>query len=146
MQAIHCTSDSPFVVSRLGEKRAKEGAYPWRSLIDSGAVVTNGTDAPVEDVDPLLSLYASVSRKRPDFAEPFFPEQSMTRGEALKSYTIINAFAAFEEKEKGSLKEGKYADIVLLDTNLETCSDEAILDTKVLWTMVGGEIKYSAVK
>ncbi len=139
MQAIHCTSDSPFVIDRLGEKRAKEGAYPWRSLMDAGVVVTNGTDAPVEDVDPLLSLYASVSRKRPDFDLPFFPEQSMTREEALKSYTIVNAYAAFEEESKGSLKVGKYADMILVDTNLLTCVKEDILDAKILWTMVGGE-------
>ncbi len=142
MQAIHCTSDSPFVVARLGEKRAREGAYPWRSLIDAGAIVTNGTDAPVEDVDPLLSLYASVSRKRPDFESPFFPEQAMTRHEALKSYTIVNAYAAFEEDIKGSLKIGKFADLILLNTNLLTCSDEEILDAKVLWTMVNGKIQY----
>ena len=143
MQAIHCTSDSPFVVARLGEKRAKEGAYPWRSLIDAGAVVTNGTDAPVEDVDPLLSLYASVSRKRPDFELPFFPEQSMTRDEALKSYTLVNAYAAFEEKDKGSLKEGKLADMILIDTDLLKCAPEKILDAKILWTMVGGEMAYT---
>ncbi len=142
MQAIHCTSDSPFVISRLGEKRAKEGAYPWRTLIDSGAVVTNGTDAPVEDVDPIQSYYASVTRKRPDFDQPFFPEQSMTRKEAIASYTIINAYAAFEEKEKGSLEVGKYADIVMLDNNLLTCTDQEILETQVLMTMVDGDIRY----
>lgn len=144
MQAIHCTSDSPFVVARLGEKRAREGAYPWRSLLDAGVVVTNGTDAPVEDVDPLLSMYASVSRKRPDFIEPFFPEQAMTREEAIESYTLTNAYAAFEENEKGSIKVGKYADLVLLDTDLYNCEAEKILDTKVLWTMVDGKIEYQA--
>jgi len=142
MQAIHCTSDSPFVISRLGEERAKFGAYPWRSLLDAGAIVTNGTDAPVEDVDPLASFYASVTRKRTDHSEAFFPEQSMTRAEAIESYTLSNAYAAFEEKDKGSIEEGKLADFVILDTNLMECTDEEILGAEVLYTIVGGEVKY----
>ncbi|RME91841.1 MAG: amidohydrolase [Bacteroidetes bacterium] len=142
MQAIHCTSDAPFVVKRLGEKRAREGAYPWRSLLDAGAVVTNGTDAPVEDVDPLPSLYASVTRHRPGTQLVFFPEQSMTRTEAIHSYTLANAYAAFEESWKGSLEVGKVADLVCLSENLVTCPDTAILDAQVLWTMVDGEVKW----
>ena len=141
MQAIHCTSDSPFVVSRLGEKRAKEGAYPWRSLLDAGAIVTNGTDAPVEDVDPIPSFYASVTRKRADNPTPFFPEQSMTREEGIYSYTMANAYAAYEEDMKGSLEVGKYADIIMLDRNLLTCDEDQILGTKVLMTMVDGDVK-----
>jgi len=146
MQAIHCTSDSPFVISRLGEERAREGAYPWRSLLDAGAVVTNGTDAPVEDVDPIPSFYASVTRKRVDFEEPFFPEQSMTREEAIYSYTLANAYAAFEERDKGSIEIGKLGDFTVLSKNLLTCSDEEILDSKVLYTIVGGEIKYELTR
>lgn len=142
MQAIHCTSDAPFVVKRLGEERARTGAYPWRSLLDAGAVVTNGTDAPVEDVDPIESYYASVTRKRPDTPEPFFPEQAMTRDEAIYSYTMANAYAAFEEKDKGSLTPGKLADIVILSNDLLQCGEEEILDTEVLYTIVGGEVKY----
>src|SRR5690606_5619139 len=76
MQAVHCTSDAPFVVKRLGEQRSHEGAYAWRALIDAGAVVTNGTDAPVEDVDPIKSFYASVTRKRPGYREAFMPHQA----------------------------------------------------------------------
>lgn len=142
MQGIHCTSDAPFVVKRLGEQRAREGAYPWRSLLDSGAKVANGTDAPVEDVDPFECLYASVTRKRVDTGLEFFPEQRMTREEALYSYTLWNAYAAFEEEDKGSLEEGKLADIVVLSRDLSTCSDEEILDTAVKMTIVGGEVKY----
>ncbi len=142
MQAIHCTSDAPFVVKRLGEQRAREGAYPWRSLLDAGAVVTNGTDAPVEDVDPIASFYATVTRKRPDSDLVFFPEQAMTREEAVYSYTMANAYAAFEEELKGSLKAGKLADIVVLSNDLLNCPEEAILETEVLMTMVGGEVKY----
>lgn len=142
MQAIHCTSDAPFVVKRLGEKRAKEGAYAWRSLLDSGAVIANGTDAPVESVDPLPCIYASVTRKRLDNGMEFFPEQKMTREEAIHSYTIANAYAAFEEDVKGSLEKGKWADMVLLSKNLSTCSDEEIPSAKVIMTIVGGDVKY----
>ncbi len=142
MQAIHCTSDAPFVVKRLGKERARTGAYPWRSLLDSGAHLANGTDAPVEDVDPLPCIYASVTRKRADSGFEFFPEQKMTRREALLSYTIWNAWAAFEENEKGSLAVGKLADFVILDKNLLTCQPEEILKTKVLKTIVGGVEKW----
>lgn len=142
MQAIHCTSDAPFVVKRLGEERARTGAYAWRSLLDSGAHLANGTDAPVEDVDPLPCLYATVTRKRADTGLEFFPEQKMTREEALLSYSLWNAWAAFEEKEKGSLSPGKYADIVVLSKDLLHCSPEEILQTQVLKTIVGGKVKY----
>lgn len=97
MQAIHCTSDAPYVLARLGPKRAEAGAYVWQKLMKSGAVVTNGTDAPVEDVNPIASFYAAVSRKLKD-GSVFYPDQRMSRLEALRSYTINNAYAAFEEK------------------------------------------------
>ena len=144
MQGIHCTSDAPYVTKRLGIQRAKYGAYPWRSLIDAGAVVTNGTDTPVEDISPIESFYASVTRKRTAPSMVFFPEQSMTRAEAIHSYTLACAYAAFEEELKGSLKEGKLADLVVLSNNLMECTDEEILNTKVLTTIVGGKIKYQA--
>ena len=148
MQAIHCTSDAPFVVKRLGTERARTGAYAWRSLLDAGAWLANGTDAPVEDVNPLPCLYASVTRMaapapngNPSAA--FFPEQKMTRVEALLSYTLWNAFAAFEEQEKGSLAPGKYADIVVLSKDLLRCEPEEILQAQVLKTIVGGQIKFA---
>ena len=142
MQAIHCTSDAPFVEKRLGLERSRDGAYAWRSILDAGGVIANGTDAPVEKVDPLPSLYASVTRRRVDNGMVFFPEQSMTREEALRSYTIDAAYAAFEEDIKGSLEIGKLADIVILDTNLMTCQPEEILDAEVLYTLIGGDVKY----
>ncbi len=142
MQGIHCTSDAPFVVSRLGEQRSLEGAYAWRSLLDAGVLVANGTDAPVEDVNPIPSFYASVTRKSADGKNSFFEEQCMTRSEALTSYTLSNAYASFEDEVKGSLSVGKYADITIMDTNLLSCPDSVILDTKVLYTIVGGEVKY----
>ena len=143
MQGIHCTSDAPFVVDRLGEERARVGAYAWRTLLDNGVVIANGTDAPVEDVDPIASFYASVSRKRVDNGMVFYAEQSMTREEALYSYTLGNAYAAFEEKDKGSLEEGKLADVVILSNDLLKCKEEEIMNTKVLATIVGSKVKWS---
>lgn len=142
MQGIHCTSDAPFVEKRLGEERSRLGAYAWRSLLDNGVTVANGTDAPVEDVDPIPSFYASVTRKRADSGMVFFKEQAMTRVEAIHSYTLGNAFAAFEEDIKGSLSVGKLADIVVLNKDLIKCSDDEILETKILYTIIDGEIKY----
>jgi len=143
MQGIHCTSDAPLVIARLGRKRAPEGAYVWQSLLRSGAVVTNGTDAPVEDVSPLESLYASVSRRLAD-GSVFFPEQRMTREQALRSYTMSNAFAAFEENIKGSLSPGKLADVVVLSKDILTVPEEQILSTEVVYTIVGGKIMYQS--
>lgn len=140
MQAVHCTSDAPFVVKRLGETRARTGAYPWRTIIDSGARLANGTDAPVEEVNPLPCLYAAVTRKRADNGMAFFPYQKMTRTEALLSYTLWNAVAAFEENEKGSLTPGKYADIIVLDTDLLTCPPEELLKAKVKKTILAGKV------
>lgn len=142
MQGIHCTSDAPFVVKRLGTERARTGAYAWRSLLDQGVIIANGTDAPVESVDPIPNFYASVTRKRTDGGMAFFPEQKMTREEAIYTYTLGNAYAAFEEKIKGSLEPGKLADMVLLSQNLISITEDSILETKVLMTIVGGDIKY----
>lgn len=144
MQGIHCTSDAPFVEKRLGRERSRLGAYPWRSLLDEGVIIANGTDAPVEDVDPLLSFYASVTRKRADNGFEFFPEQRMTREEAIHSYTLGNAYAGFEENFKGSVTKGKAADFVVLSQDLVNCTDEEILESKVLMTMVDGQIRYKA--
>ncbi len=142
MQAVHCVSDAPFVVRRLGIPRARSGAYAWRALLDQGAHMTNGTDTPVEDVDPLPSIYAAATRKLRPSAIPFFPEQCMTRREALLSYTQWNAYAAFEEKDKGTIAQGKLADFVVLSKDLLRCPADEILQAKVLKTIVGGEIKF----
>lgn len=142
IQGIHCTSDSPYVIGRLGMERAKNGAYVWRSLIDNGALVNNGTDTPIEDVDPIKNFYASVTRKRIDSDLAFFPEQVMTREEAIYSYTLANAYAAFEDEIKGSIRQGKLADLVILSNDLVRCLEEEILKTQVLYTIVGGKIAY----
>jgi predicted amidohydrolase YtcJ len=145
MQGIHCTSDAPYVLERLGRERAAEGAYVWQKLMKSGAVIANGTDAPVEDVDPIPNFYASVSRRLKD-GTVFFPDQRMTRMEALKSYTINGAYAAFEEANRGSLKPGKYADITVLSKDILTVPEEEIRSAKVVYTIVGGKIRYEAGK
>nr|MBA3949889.1 amidohydrolase [Acidobacteriota bacterium] len=143
MQGIHCTSDAPYVPQRLGEERARTGAYVWQSLMKSGALVTNGTDVPVEDIDPIASFYATVTRRTAD-GTPFYPSQAMTRLEALKSYTINNAIAAFEEDSKGSLAPGKLADIVVLSKDIMTVPETEIRDAKVVMTIVGGTIVYES--
>lgn len=141
MQGVHCTSDAPYVPARLGDKRAEEGAYVWQKLMKSGAVVSNGTDAPVEDVDPIASYYATVSRKTAD-GSVFYPNQRMSRLEALKSYTLNAAYAAFEEGSKGSLKPGKYADMVVLSKDILTIPEDQIRTAEVRYTIVGGKIAY----
>ena len=145
MQGVHCTSDAPYVVQRLGEQRAAEGAYVWQKLMQSGAIVTNGTDAPVEDVDPIGSYYASVTRKLRD-GDVFFGDQSMSRMEALKSYTIACAYAAFEEDIKGTLSPGKLADIAVLSKDILTVPEGEIQSTEVVYTIVGGQVVYDRAK
>ena len=141
MQGIHCTSDAVYVIARLGEQRARDGAYVWQSLMKSGALVTNGTDAPVEDVNPVASFHATVSRRLKD-GSVFFPEQRMSRMEALKSYTINCARAAFEEDIKGTLTPGKLADVVVLSKDIMRCPEHEILEAEVVYTIVGGRVRY----
>ena len=141
MQGVHCTSDGPWVPDRLGQERAQKTSYLWQQFMKSGAIVTNGTDAPVEDVSPIASYYSTVSRRMPN-GEVFMPEERMSREEALRSYTINNAAAAFEEGLKGTLSVGKLADIVVLDRDILTIPEEQIPSTQVLYTIVGGKIEY----
>jgi predicted amidohydrolase YtcJ len=131
------------VYKRLGARRAEQGAYVWRKLMATGAVVTNGTDVPVEPIDPIAGFHASVSRRMKD-GNTFFPDQKMTREEALKSYTIHNAYAAFEEDIKGSLTPGKLADIVVLSRDIMTIPESEIPGAKVVYTILGGRIAYQA--
>ncbi|HEY0986990.1 MAG TPA: amidohydrolase family protein, partial [Kofleriaceae bacterium] len=142
MQGIHCTSDGPWVPRRVGEARARDGAYVWRKLLDAGALVTNGTDVPVEDIDPIAGFHASVTRRMKN-GQLFFPEQRLTREEALRTYTVANAFSAFEEDVKGVLAPGKLADIVVLSQDILTVADDDILKARVDHTIVGGQVRYS---
>jgi predicted amidohydrolase YtcJ len=141
MQGIHCTSDGPYVLKRLGEKRAEEGAYVWQKLMKSGAVICNGTDAPVEDVDPIACYHATVSRLTWE-GDVFYPDQRMSRMEALRSHTINGAYAAFQEDLLGSLIPGKLADITVLSKDIMTVAEEEIPTTEVLYTIVGGKVLY----
>jgi len=143
MQGVHCVSDGPWVPQRIGAERARSGAYAWRSLLDAGARIANGTDAPVEDVDPLPCFRASVTRRMPS-GERFHPEQKMSRMEALQSYTIWAAYAAFEEDVKGSLAPGKYADVTVIDGDILTLPDELLEHAKVVMTIVGGKVAWKA--
>jgi hypothetical protein len=141
MQGIHCTSDGSWVPARVGVGRAEEGAYLWRDLIDSGAVVCNGTDVPVEDVDPIANFHASVTRILPD-RTAFYPRQKMTRIEALRSYTANGAYAAFEDDILGSLEVGKLADVTVLTRDILTIPDDEIERARVAYTIVGGKVAY----
>jgi predicted amidohydrolase YtcJ len=144
MQAVHMSSDRPWAIDRLGEKRIKEGAYMWQSLLKSGAKIVNGTDAPVEPINPIASFFASVTRQtlqgQPEGG--YEPEEKMTRAQALKSYTLDAAYGAFEESIKGSITPGKLADFTIFSKDIMTVSDDQILSTEVAMTVVGGKILY----
>ena len=141
MQSIHACSDAPYVVPHLGEQRAKEGAYVWHSLIESGAMVLDGSDTPVEDTNPIAGFYCAVTRDN-GRGQRFFPAQAKTRMQALRSYTWNNAYALFEDQRLGSLSPGKLADMVVFSGNLLTIPDDQILRTRVLYTVVGGKVVY----
>lgn len=144
MQAIHMSSDRPWAIDRLGRRRIVEGAYVWQNLLESGAIIVNGTDAPVEPVSAIASFYASVSRQTlagtPDGG--YEPDQKMTRDQALRSYTLDAAYGAFEEDIKGSIEVGKLADFTVFDRNIMTIPDNQILEAQVDYTIVGGEVVY----
>ncbi|MGY6741366.1 MAG: amidohydrolase [Cecembia sp.] len=146
IQAIHLSSDRPWAIGRLGAKRIKDGAYVWQKLLQSGAIISNGTDAPVEPLDPIPSFFASVTRKTLKMTPEggFEPDQKMTREQALKSYTLDGAYAEFEEDFKGSIEVGKAADFTVFDQDIMRVPDNQLLNTKVTMTVVGGKIVYKA--
>lgn len=142
MQPIHCTSDAPFVEKRLGRDRAASGAYLWRTLLDNGTKLNFGTDTPIEALNPIKNIFAAVTRKPSPEGSAFYPEQKVSREEALYLYTMGNAYSVFEEDIKGSLSPGKLADVVIVDQDLIGCSDEELFHAKITHTIVGGMIKY----
>lgn len=146
MQSSHQTSDMGWIERRLGPERVK-GAYAWRSLLETGVIIANGTDAPVERVNPFITFHSAITRQSPDDqpAGGWYPEQKMTRDEALKSMTIWPAYAAFQEKTMGSLTPGKYADFVILSQDIMRVPETEIMKTKVLFTYVGGKVVYPDV-
>jgi predicted amidohydrolase YtcJ len=146
IQAIHLSSDRPWAIGRLGAKRIKDGAYVWQKLLQSGAVISNGTDAPVEPLDPIPSFFASVTRKTLKMTPEggFEPDQKMTREQALRSYTLDGAYAEFEENFKGSIEVGKAADFTVFDQDIMQVPDDQLLNTKVAMTVVGGKTVHKA--
>jgi predicted amidohydrolase YtcJ len=144
MEAIHLSSDRPWAIERLGEKRIKEGAYMWQTLLKSGARIVNGTDVPVEPIDPIACFYASVTRQTLAGEPPggYEGEEKMTREQALRSYTLDAAYGAFQENIKGSIEPGKLADFTIFSQDLMTVPDEEILKTKVEMTIVDGKVAY----
>ncbi len=145
MQGSHQTSDMYWVPNRLGWARA-QGAYAWRSLLNTGVVIPNGSDFPVEAVNPLISFHSFFTRQDADNFPPggWMPEQRTTRQEALLSITLWPAYAAFMENESGSVTAGKYADFVVLDRDILAVAPEAVLGTHVLLTVLGGKVVYRA--
>jgi predicted amidohydrolase YtcJ len=143
MQPSHAIGDLHFAPSRLGIKRL-EGAYAWQSFIKSGSMVVAGSDAPVERGEPMIEFYAAVARRdQKGFSgEGWHPEQAVTREQALKMLTLWPAFAAFEEKVKGSIEVGKYADLTVLSADIMKISEPEILRTRCVMTVIGGEIVY----
>ena len=145
MQAIHMSSDRPWAIDRLGRERVENGSYMWQALLQSGAKVINGTDVPVEPVDPLACFYASVSRKTLQNTPKggYEPLQRMTRMQALKSYTLDAAYGEFAEKDKGSIEVGKLADFAILSKDIMKIEEVEILNTEVEMAIIGGEIVYT---
>ncbi|MBT8338229.1 MAG: amidohydrolase [Gemmatimonadetes bacterium] len=141
MQGVHGTSDGPWVPEKLGDERARTGAYMWRDLWDSGAIVTNGTDVPVEPIDPIASYYSMVSRMMNN-GEVFYPDQALDRVESLRAYTINAAYSAFQEDVMGSITPGKYGDLVILSADILTIPEEEIPSAEVDVTILGGEVAY----
>lgn len=144
MQAIHMSSDRPWAMERLGRKRIEEGAYIWQSLLKSGARIVNGTDAPVEPLNPIPSFYAAVTRKTLEGMPEggYEPKEKMTRDQALRSYTLDAAYGAFQEEVLGSIEKGKYADFTIFSQDIMRIDEEGILQTKVVMTIVGGKVVY----
>ena len=144
MQPTHCTSDMRWAERRLGPRRIA-GAYAWRSLINQGSIIPGGSDFPVESPNPLWGFYAAITRQNRDGWPDggWYPEQRMTRDEALKAFTLWGAYAGFEENIKGSIEPGKLADVTVLSRDIMKVAPASILETVVDMTMVGGEIVYT---
>ncbi len=144
MQAIHMSSDRPWAINRLGRERIEEGAYVWQKLLQSGARIANGTDTPVEPINPLACFYASVARKTLQGQPPggYEADQKMSREQALRSYTLDGAYAGFEETTLGSIEVGKLADFTVFSKDIMTIPEEEILNTEILYTIIDGKVVY----
>jgi predicted amidohydrolase YtcJ len=140
VQGIFACSDGPWVEDRLGADRTRERGYIFNTLANAGAVPTNGTDPPVDEISPIGSFHCSVTRQLPD-GSYFQPQEVYSRERALYSYTMGNAIAAFEEDIKGSIKPGKLADLVVLSQDLLTVPDDRLMETKTVMTILGGKLR-----
>jgi predicted amidohydrolase YtcJ len=143
MQPSHAISDLYFAPSRLGPRRVA-GAYAWRSVLDAGALIAGGSDAPVERGEPMIEFYAAIERRALDgFANAdWHREQRVSRAEALRMFTLAPAYAAFQEKERGSIEVGKLGDFTVLSADIMQIPAEEILKTRVVMTIIGGEVAY----
>ncbi|HAY37147.1 MAG TPA: amidohydrolase, partial [Bacteroidetes bacterium] len=146
MQPTHATSDLNMAEDRLGPHRIK-GGYAWRTLKDAGIPLAFGSDFPVEKSNPLDGFFASVTRQTQDLLPEggWYPEERLTREETLAAFTKDNAFAAFQENQLGSLSPGKYADFVVLSSDIMTIPSPQILEATVVATFVGGEMIYGSL-
>jgi len=147
MQSSHQTSDMRWAEDRVGSSRIR-GAYAWQSLLKTGVVIPNGTDAPVEQINPMITFHSAVTREDASGwpAGGWYPEQRMTRDQALRSMTIWPAYAAFQEDVMGSITPGKYADFTVLDQDIMTVPASDILKTQVVATYIGGKAAYERAK
>ncbi len=144
MQPTHCTSDLRWAEKRIGHERCK-GAYAWRRILDSHARIAFGTDWPVEPLDPMRGLYSAVTRQNIESGEPkggWFPDQKLTMAEAIRLYTLDSAYGEFQETKKGSISQGKLADIIILSRDLFSIPVKEILSTKVDVTIFDGKVVY----
>jgi len=146
MQAIHMSSDRPWAIDRLGKARIESGAYMWSDLLDTGVMIINGTDVPIEPISPIANFYASITRRTlaglPEGG--YEPQQKMTREEALKSLTYAPAFGAFQEADRGFIGVGALADFVILDRDILNVAEDEVLETSVVATIIDGRIVYEA--
>ena len=147
VQPYHAIDDGRWAEKRIGHERAKT-TYAFRTLLDHGVRLAFGSDWTVAPLNPMVGLYAAVTRATLDGKNPggWFPEQRLTLEEAIQAYTIGSAFAEFREEEKGSLTRGKLADVVVLDRDLFAVAQEKIKDVAVRYTIVGGRVVYEAGK
>ena len=142
MQGVSLPSDGLWMIDRLGEARARRRAFVFRSLKRSGAIIANGSDTPVDDVDPLVGFHATATCRLAD-GTTLWPEERLSREGSLRAYTLDGAYAAFEEDRKGSISPGKLADMVVLTRDIMTVPDDEILEAQVAHTILGGKIVYT---
>jgi len=143
MQPCHVLTDMKWAEARLGEKRAAH-SYAWNEFLKRGVTLAFGTDYPVEPLTPFRGLYAASTRKSEDGKQEYFPDQKITMDQAIAAYTTGSAFAEFDEKQKGQIVPGMFADFAVLDRDITAASPQQLLQTKVLRTVVGGKTVYEA--